>query len=91
MFSIQIDENKIENCLREEMIKRLNNLEHSLTFWDMKELCRQTKMSENFIKEQFFYDNRFPKVRVGRKWVMPAKATEEFLLLWLSEQKRINP
>ncbi|MFF2457597.1 group-specific protein [Peribacillus simplex] len=91
MFHIEFDENKLELRVKDEMIKRLAEIEHRHTFWDMKELVRQTNMSENFIKDQFFYDNRFPKVRVGRKWVMPAKATEEFLLLWLSEQKGINP
>ncbi|WP_144528762.1 group-specific protein [Peribacillus simplex] len=86
MLHIQFDENKLNLRFKEEMKKRLDEIEHRHIFWDMKELVRQTNMSENFIKDQFFYDARFPKVRVGRKWIMPAKATEEFLLLWLTEQ-----
>jgi hypothetical protein len=52
----------------------------------MKELCRQTCMSENNIKEKFFYDPRFQKYKVGGKWLFPAKETEHFLLTWINEQ-----
>jgi hypothetical protein len=87
LFGIQIDEVAMEKRFVEVVQKRLLEIERRHTFWDMKELCRQTNMSETFIKEQFFYDSRFPKVKVGRKWVMPAKKTEEFLLVWLEEQR----
>ncbi|OLN21429.1 group-specific protein [Domibacillus antri] len=86
MLSVQIDEAVVEKQFREEVQKRMEQLDRSRLLWDMKELCRQTSMSESFIKEQFFYDKRFPKVKVGRKWVIPAKAAEEFIIQWLSEQ-----
>ncbi|OXS77965.1 group-specific protein [Domibacillus enclensis] len=86
MLKIELDELEVERIYREELRKRLNELEHHRTFWDWDELCRQTCMSKNFIREQFFFDPRFPKYQVGRKWLFPAKATEEFLLQWLSEQ-----
>lgn len=87
MLNVQIDEEVVEQQFQVEMKKRLDQLEHRAFLWDMKELCRQTNMSEPFIKDQFFYDPRFPKFRVGRKWVIPAKAAEEFLLQWLLEQR----
>ncbi|RCK10965.1 group-specific protein [Bacillus licheniformis] len=40
------------------------------------------------IKDTFFYDPRFPKYRVGKKWLFPAKECEKFLLTWLAEQPR---
>lgn len=76
----------IEHMLREELRKRLDHLEHRYTFWDLEELCKQTHMSVNFIKDTFFFDSRFKKYRVGRKWLFPARETEEFLLMWLREQ-----
>lgn len=88
MIELQVNETELEGIVRDELRSRLNELEHRHTFWDMKELCRQTNMSETFIKEQFFYDERFPKRRVGRKWLMPARETEKFLLMWLKEQAR---
>lgn len=86
MLSVQVDESIVEKQFREELKKRLDQLERSRLLWDMKELCRQTSMSESFLKEQFFYDEEFPKVKVGRKWVIPARAAEEFILKWLSEK-----
>lgn len=87
MITIDVDKAQLETVIRKELRKKLNELEHRHTFWDMKELCKQTCMSEPFIKQQFFYDPRFPKYRVGRKWLFPAKAAEEFLLEWLQDQK----
>ncbi len=89
MIDIQVDERQVEQRFIEELRKRLNDIEHRHTFWDMKELCRQTCMSETFIRETFFYDPRFPKYRVGKKWLFPAKECEQFLVMWLKEQPRV--
>ncbi|EJQ46810.1 Uncharacterized protein BWINRASL_04479 [Bacillus mycoides] len=67
MFDIKIDERKIEELFLEEVRKRLDQIEHRKTLWDMKELCKQASMSENTIKEKFFYDERFPKYKIGGK------------------------
>jgi hypothetical protein len=58
------------------------------TFWDTNELQRQTMLSMSTIQKNFFYDERFPKYKLGRKWLFPAKRTREFLLMWLEEQKK---
>lgn len=88
VLTINLDEKEIEQRFLEELRKRLDKIENTKTFWDMKTLCKQTCLSENTIKERFFYDSRFPKYKVGGKWLMPAKETEEFLLKWLKEQPR---
>lgn len=90
LLQLQVDDHQIEDMFREEMRSRLNKLEHRCTFWDLDELSRQTNMSINFIKDTFFYDERFAHLRfkVGRKWLFPAAETEEFLLMWLREQQR---
>jgi len=85
LLNIQIDESKVEQIYLEEIKKRLSHLDGQQVFWDLKTLSKVTCMSEPFIKEQFFYDPRFPKFRVGKKWLFPAKETEEFLLTWLRE------
>ena len=88
MIDVKIDEVEVEKIFLEEVKKRLDQLQNRQTFWDMKELVRQTNMSEPFIKEKFFFDPRFPKYKVGSKWVFPAKECEEFLLIWLREQTK---
>lgn len=88
MVTIELDAHEIEQRFLEELRKHLAKIERSQTFWDMKTLCKQTCLSENTIKERFFYDPRFPKFKVGGKWLFPAKECEEFLLMWLKEQPR---
>jgi hypothetical protein len=85
MLKVHLNEQQIEQRFLEELRKRLEQIESRHTFWDMKELCRQTNMSETFIRETFFYDPRFPKYRVGKKWLFPAKETEQFLIRWLKQ------
>lgn len=86
LYEIQFDENKIEEILLNEIKAKLKEIENRNTFWDMEELCRQTCMCSVSIKEKFFYDERFPKYKIGRKWYMPAKECENFLLQWIKEQ-----
>lgn len=86
MLNIDIDKKVVEQIFLDELKKHLNRIELRRTLWDMKELCRQTCMSENTIKEKFFYDARFPKRKIGGKWYFPAKETEKFLLMWIKEQ-----
>ena len=86
MLSVQFDNQLIEETIKEEIKQRLASIQINQVFWDMKTLCKVTCMSDNFIKEQFFFDKRFPKRRVGKKWLFPAKETEEFLLTWLNEK-----
>lgn len=86
MLDIHLNEKIIEQRFLEELRKRLDRIENHRTLWDMKELCRQTCMSENSIKEKFFYDKRFPKHKIGGKWYFPAREAEEFLLKWIREQ-----
>lgn len=88
MLKIEINKEQVEEVLLEEIRKRLDILERHYVFWDMKTLCKVTCMSENFIKEQFFYHPDFPKYRVGRKWLMPAKECEEFLINWLKQHPK---
>jgi hypothetical protein len=88
MLKVQIDEHQLDERFQEELKKRLDKLERQQVFWDMKTLCKVTCMSENFIKEQFFYHEKFPKFRVGKKWLIPAKEAEAFLLSWLRQHPK---
>lgn len=86
-IDIKVDEKEVRRLYLEEIEKHLKKVSTELTFWDTKELKRRTCMSWNTITSTFFYDPRFPKYKVGGKWLFPAKKTEEFLVMWLEEQK----
>lgn len=86
MIEVKLDEQYIEEAFRQELKKRLDQLENETVFWDMKDLQKNTRMSVNTIKDTFFYDERFPKIKIGQKWYFPAQEAKEFLLMWLKEQ-----
>ncbi|WP_051348585.1 group-specific protein [Peribacillus kribbensis] len=86
-IEVEVSEQEIREMFLDELKRHVKRIEAELTFWDTKELIRQTSLSWNTINEYFFYDPRFPKYRLGRKWMFPAKKTREFLLMWLEEQK----
>lgn len=87
MFQVHIDENVIEDLLRDEIQKRLDKLDRQQTFWDTADLKRHVSMSWSTIQDTFFHDPDFPKAKVGGKWYFPAKEAEEFLLTWLGKQR----
>jgi len=86
MLTMEIDNKIVEQVFKEELQKRLEQLEERVTLWDMNELLRQTKMSINTIKEHFFYNDDFPKYKVGSKWYFPAEECTKYILNWLKEQ-----
>lgn len=86
MIKIQIDDNRVQELLKEAIEEKINELSNDLLFWDSNELKRRTCMSWSSIQDNFFHDKDFPKAKIGGKWYYPAKETEEFLLKWLKER-----
>ena len=86
MLEVKVDEQIIQQLVKEEIQQKLKEVDSELVFWDRNELLRRTCMSWNFIQEQFFFHPDFPKYKVGTKWVFPAEKTKRFLLEWLETQ-----
>lgn len=89
MLNVAIDEGKVEEIVREEAQKKVERAIIQHTLWDLNELSRQCSMSIPFIKDNFFYNEDFPKFRVGKKWLMPSDEAREFILKWLKRQPRL--
>ncbi|OKL37024.1 group-specific protein [Domibacillus mangrovi] len=87
MISVSVDEAALMEIYREEVQKKLDKANKDLVLWDTSELKRRVCMSWNTIQENFFYDPRFPKHKIGCKWYYPAKEAEAFLLIWFEEQR----
>lgn len=86
MLSIEVDKAEVHKLCREKIKELLKEVDAELVFWDAPELKRRTCMSWNFIQDNFFFDPRFPKRKVGSKWYFPARETRTFLETWLREQ-----
>ncbi len=80
MLNIQIDETVVKELCVEEIRKKMKEYDAELAFWDTKELKKRVCMSWNTIQDQFFFDPRFPKFKVGQKWYFPAKQTQKVLI-----------
>lgn len=90
MIQIQVDQEAIEKMYMEAIKLKIQELDKGLVFWDTKELKRRTCLSWNTIQDNFFHHKDFPKVKIGGKWMYPAKETEEFLETWLDEKRRLQ-
>ncbi|WP_141904407.1 group-specific protein [Lysinibacillus sp. Y5S-8] len=73
MIKIQIDNNRVQELLKEVIKEKINEHSNDLLFWDSNELKRRTCMSWNSIQGNFFHDKDFPKAKIGGKWYYPAK------------------
>ncbi|WP_083227036.1 group-specific protein [Lysinibacillus xylanilyticus] len=85
IITVSIDKAEMERLVQKEIKAHIQEINSELVFWDLKELCRRTCMSRPFVLKQFFYHPDFPKFKVGTKWLMPSKETEEFLRNWLKQ------
>lgn len=86
IVSLQINESAVQEQIRQRIGELVKEVDAEMVFWDRKELMRRTCMSWNFIQEQFFFDPRFPKFKIGSKWYFPAREAREFLVTWISEK-----
>jgi phage pi2 protein 07 len=88
MLNVQIDEQEARDLYLQKVEEKMKEVDAEFVFWDTKELKRRTCLSWNAIQEKFFFDPRFPKRKVGGKWIYPAAETKKFLLQWLGEQPK---
>lgn len=86
MIEVKLDESEVRKIYLKKLEEYIEKLDKEYLFWDSKDLVQQTRLCWDTIQKEFFYDPRFPKRKVGRKWIFPAKQTKEFLLTWLDEQ-----
>ncbi len=86
IMKVEVDSVEVKRICRERVEELVKEVDAEYIFWDSKELMKRTCMSWNFIQDQFFFDPRFIKRKVGTKWFFPVKETREFLREWLLEQ-----
>ena len=87
MLKVEVDELKVEQLMLQKIGEAIQDYDAELVFWDTAELKRRTCMSWSTIQEKIFFEDGFPKTKVGGKWYYPAKETREFLLKWLKERQ----
>ncbi|MHA0855887.1 group-specific protein [Paenibacillus sp. CMAA1364] len=86
ILAIKIDEEEIKRLCWEKISELVKEVDSEDVFWDTAELKKRTCMSWNTIQDNFFFDSRFIKRKVGGKWYFPARETRAFLVEWMLEQ-----
>ena len=86
MLEIKIDENEVKRLYLQKLDEHMAKLDQETLFWSSEDLVKQTRLSWSTIQKEFFYDPRFIKYKLGRKWLFPAKETKEFLFNWIEER-----
>jgi phage pi2 protein 07 len=88
MIAVQVDEAEVRKMCMDKIGEMIKEVDAELVFWDAAELKKRTCMCWNTIQETFFFDPRFVKRKVGKKWYFPVRETRSFLEQWLTEQSK---
>lgn len=88
VLKLEIDKQKLEENILKEIKSKIKEYQLTKVFYSLEDLSYITSFSIGHIRNTFFKDKRFKKIRrkVGRKWVFPVKETNEFLKIWIMEQ-----
>lgn len=87
MLKVHVDENEIRQLYERAIETKIEEVNKELILWDSNELKRRTCMCWNTIQNNFFFDENFPKYKIGGKWYFPAEETEQFLKDWLRSKR----
>lgn len=88
MINVIVDDDVLEEKINKKIEDKIQEFGVEKIFYSMENLVEITSFSIGHIKNTFFDDKRFKKIRrrVGRKWVFPVEQTNIFLKEWILEQ-----
>lgn len=86
MSLVSINEDVMRDMMQQEIQKQAEKIASEKLFWTVQELQEYTNMHIKTMKEYFFYDERFPKFKVGSTWRFPVALVKEYLTEWSLNQ-----
>ncbi|WP_057915811.1 MULTISPECIES: helix-turn-helix domain-containing protein [Peribacillus] len=85
MISFEIDQELLKALYIQKVEEHLREIEQEVFFMDSKQLATYLNMSWNTIVSNLLYDEDFPKVRLGSKWLFNRKEVQEFMKAYYVE------
>lgn len=79
MINFEIDQELLKELYLQKVEEHLQEIEMEVFFMDSKQLATYLNMSWNTIVSHLLYDEKFPKVRLGSKWLFNRKEVQEFM------------
>lgn len=90
MVEIKLDDKELKDIYIAEVQKRLDNLELETMLMDSKQLCKMLSLSYPTVEKTFLRNPKFPKIRVGSKWLFNRKEVQEFIDRWSIDNKLMD-
>jgi excisionase family DNA binding protein len=87
MIEIKLDDEVLKDLYLAEVQKRLDKFELQTLLMDSKQLCKLLSLSWPTVEKLFLCDPKFPKIRVGSKWLFNRKEVEHYIDNWSIEIK----
>jgi phage pi2 protein 07 len=79
MINVEVDREQLKELYLQKVEERLKEIELEVFFMDSKQLSAYLNMSWNTIASNLLYEEDFPKVRLGTKWLFNRKEVQEFM------------
>lgn len=82
IINISLNEEGLKKMYITEVRKHLENIEMDTILMDSKQLCKMLNLSWPTIEKLFLSDPKFPKIRVGKKWIFNRKEVQTYIDCW---------
>ncbi|WHX25137.1 helix-turn-helix domain-containing protein [Virgibacillus halodenitrificans] len=79
MIHFEIDEEQLKDLYLEKVEEKLEELEAEVFFMNSKQLSAYLNMSWNTIVEHLLYEDDFPSIRLGSKWLFNRKEVKAYM------------
>ena len=88
MINIEVDQEKLKELYLQKIDEHLQELESDVFFMNSKQLATYLNMSWNTIVTHLLYDEEFPKIRLGSKWLFHKKEVGKYMEKYYIEVRK---
>ena len=86
MIKVDFDQEKIEELCLKTIIEYLKTTkQEEVFFMNAKQLQKYLNMSWNSIVDHLVSDDKFPKLKLGSKWLFPHKEVDSYMCKYYEE------
>ncbi|WP_158232853.1 hypothetical protein [Sporosarcina sp. P2] len=85
---MKVDQEKLKGLYLQKIDEHLKELESVVFFVNSKQLATYLNMSWNTIVTHILYDEEFPKIRLGSKWLFYKKEVGKYMERYNNEVRK---
>ena len=88
MITIEVDQEKLKELYLQRIDEHSQEHESEVFFMNSKQLAIYLNMSCNTIVTHLLYDEEFPKIRLGSKWLFHKKEVNKYMEKYYNEVRK---